>query len=250
MNNLLALLTTRPFTAPWSRALPFIASPWLLAFSDVLLFILYSPLILLILWPYFGTNSTHELYFYSWRNVVALLWQFFLVFYAFVVFAFVGYVSFFGLLGLLPPHGIAAVVVGALIVTIAWYLATRPLMYTSMGGTVFPHESWLFCNGICTGQTWLKLNCEVLAGMFGRRIVGINNRTFGFILDLFECLIQRSFGYTTKPARQLYAIVQRELRDSNNRRVVLIVHSQVCVRLYPEVGLSVKHNVELWSYCS
>ncbi|KAF9118336.1 hypothetical protein BGW39_001263 [Mortierella sp. 14UC] len=62
--------------------------------------------------------------------------------------------------------------------------------------------------------------------MFGRRIVGINNRTFGFILDLFECIIQRCFGYTTKPARQLYAVMQLELRNPNNRRVVLIAHSQ------------------------
>jgi hypothetical protein len=32
--------------------------------------------------------------------------------------------------------------------------------------------------------------------------------------------------------------------------VVLIAHSQVCVRLYPEVDLSVKRSVELWSCCS
>jgi hypothetical protein len=176
---------------------------------------------------------------------MALLWQFFLVYYGVMFVAFIGYISFFGFLGVLPPHGIAAVLVGTIIAAITWYLATRPLIYTSMRGTVFPHESWLFCNGICTGQTWLTLNCEVLAGMFGRRIVGVNNRTFGFILDLLECVLQRGFGYTTEPVRQLYAIVQCELRDPNNRRVVLIAHSQVCVRLYPEVGLSVKRSMEL-----
>ncbi|KAF9079809.1 hypothetical protein BGX23_003194 [Mortierella sp. AD031] len=93
--------------------------------------------------------------------------------------------------------------------------------------------------------------------MFGRRIVGINNHTFGFILDLFECLIQRSFGYTTKPARQLYAIVQRELRDSNNRRVVLIAHSQGCIitslvvdRLIASEKATNLRKLELYTFAS
>ncbi|KAF9084654.1 hypothetical protein BGX29_002446 [Mortierella sp. GBA35] len=134
---------------------------------NALLLIYYSPLIPLILWPYFSTDPSHELYLMGPRNVMALLWQFFLVLYAFVVIAFVGYVSFFGCLGLLPPHGIAAVVVGAIIVAIAWYLTTRPI-----------------------------------------------------------CIIQRCFLYTTDDTRQLYATAQRELRDPNNLRVVLIAHSQ------------------------
>lgn len=200
---------------------------WLLAFKDALLLIRRAYLIPWILWPYVSGDPSHELYLADYRNVVALLWQFFLVFYAVVVIAFVGYMSFFGFLRLLPPHGIVAVVVGANIVAIAFYLAARPIEYLSSGGTVYANESWLFCNGVCTGQTWLELNCEVLADVFGRKILGINNRTFGFILDLFECIIQRCFGYTTKPARQLYARAQQELRSPNNLRVVLIAHSQV-----------------------
>ncbi|KAF9119751.1 hypothetical protein BGX30_003646 [Mortierella sp. GBA39] len=122
-----------------------------------------------------------------------------------------------------------------------------------MGGTVFPHESWLFCNGICTGHTWLKLNCEVLAGTFGRRIVGINNRTFGFILDLFESIIQRCFGYTTNDARQLYAVAQRELRDPNNRRVVLIgaiIASLVVDRLIASETAANLKKLELYTFGS
>ncbi|KAK3838962.1 MAG: hypothetical protein J3R72DRAFT_511926 [Linnemannia gamsii] len=257
LQHILAPLAQNSIITPWRRALPFIASPWHIAFIDALLLIFYSPLILLILWPYYGTDPSHELYFIDWRNVGALLWQFFLVFYAFVVIAFVGYVSFFGCLGLLPPHGIAAVVVGAIIVAIAWYLATRPLVYTSNHGIVFPHESWLFVNGVCTGRVWLKLNCEELAGMFGRRIVGINNRTFGFILDLFESIIQRCFGYTTDDARQLYAIAQCELRDRNNQKVVLIAHSQGAIiaslvvdRLLASETAANLRKLELYTFAS
>lgn len=250
LQHILALLTRRPFIVAWRRPLPFIASPWQLAFVDTLLFIFYSPLLPLALWPYFGSDPSSELYFMNWRNVMALLLQLFLFFYAFVVIGFVAYASIFGCIGFLPPHGIVAIVVGAIIVAIAWYLATSPLQYTSHGGSEFPHESWFFVNGICTGQTWRKLNCEALAGMFGRKIVGINNRTFGIVLDVFESIIQRCFGYTTDEASQLYAIVQCELRDPTKLRVVLIAHSQVCVSLYSEVGLSMRRNVELWSYCS
>lgn len=238
MHAILAFLTTWPSPMLWPRALPFIACPWLLAFTDVLLFISRLYLLPSTLWPYYSANPNHELGFRNWANVVALLWQFFLVFYAIVVIAFLGYVSFFGFLGLLPPHGIAAVVVGAIIVAIALYLTTRPLPYTSNCGVPFQHESWLYVNGICCGRTWLALNCERLAGMFGRRIMGINNRTYGFVFDILESIIQRCFGYTTVDARHLYATVQRELRDANITRVVLIAHSQVCVRLYLEVDLS------------
>lgn len=194
-----------------------------------------------MIWHSFGASSSPKFNFINWRNVAALLWQVLLVIYAFAVIAFVRYVSYFGYRVLLPPQGTAAVVVGTFIVAIAWHLATRPLKYKSRGGEEFAHESWLFINGIGSGETWREQNCETLATMFGRKIMGINNRTFGFILDIFECIIQRCFGYTTEDARQLYYSVQSELRKDDIHRVVLIAHSQVCVRLYSEVGLSVTH---------
>ncbi|KAF9942950.1 hypothetical protein BGZ70_006064, partial [Mortierella alpina] len=67
----------------------------------------------------------------------------------------------------------------------------------------------------------------------------------------------RCFGYTTKPARQLYAIAQRELRDSNNRRVVLIAHSQGAIiaslvvdRLIASETTANLRKLELYTFAS
>lgn len=110
---------------------------------------------------------------------------------------------------------------------IAWFVLTRRDRYPSRNGTRFTHESWLFVNGVITDRGWLELNCELLAKLFHRKIVGVHNRTFGAFFDLLECIIQRDFGYTTDDVRDLYAATKRELLREDNERVVLIAHSQV-----------------------
>ncbi|KAG0095977.1 hypothetical protein BGZ93_005159 [Podila epicladia] len=221
---------------------------------DVLLFVFYSPIIVVMLRHSFDGKKSPKLDF---KNVVALLWQVFLVIYAFMVIAFVRYVVRFGYKGLRPPQGAAAIAFGTFIVAIAWYLATRPLKYNSRGGENFPHERWLFINGIGSGQTWQELNCETLATMFGRKILGINNRTFGLILDVFECIIQRCFGYTTEDARQLYYSVQSELRKDDIHKVVLIAHSQGAIiaslvvdRLLASESTTNFKKLELYTFAS
>lgn len=108
--------------------------------------------------------------------------------------------------------------------------------YTSRACVEFSGESWLYVNGVCCDQTWLALNCEALAAIFGRRVVGIYNRTYWFVFDLLECIIQRDLGYITDDVKRLYAITMRELLDANNKKVVLIAHSQVRIKLYSKVG--------------
>ncbi|KAF9330385.1 hypothetical protein BG006_006679 [Podila minutissima] len=87
--------------------------------------------------------------------------------------------------------------------------------------------------------------------------MGINNRTFGFILDIFECIIQRCFGYTTEDARQLYYSVQSELRKDDIHRVVLIAHSQGAIiaslvvdRLLASESTTDLKKLELYTFAS
>lgn len=229
------LIQRNPFGAPLRSALPYTDSPWRLAITDLTLLITSSPMIIWILWPYFTNNPYCELYLWNWRNIASISWQFFLVFYAFAVFMVFGYILSIGAIAFIPPQGLILAVIGTIIGVIAWLLIKQPLTYISVAGVEAPGESWLYVNGICCSRWWLKLNCEMLADMFGRRVVGIYNRTFGPVFDLLECIIQRDFGYTTDDVRQLYAIIKTEIQKKSNTKVVLIAHSQVRLKLYSSV---------------
>ncbi|KAF9199864.1 hypothetical protein BGZ59_003654, partial [Podila verticillata] len=217
-----------PFGAQDPSALPDTDSPVHLAIHDAALLIQNALFLPLIVLPFsiFTHNPNHELYLLSGSNIVSISRQVFLFFYAFVLFALLGIVLFVGSFAFFPPQGFALGVFATLLVMIAWFVLTRSNRYTSTHGSEFNGESWLFVNGVITDRGWLELNCELLAKLFGRKIVGIHNRTFGPVFDLLECIIQRDFGYTTDDVRDLYAATKNELLDKKNKRVVLIAHSQ------------------------
>lgn len=223
-----------PFGAQDPSALPDTDSPLILAIHDVALLIQNALFFPLIVWPFaiFTHNPYHELYLWSGSNIFSISLQVFLFFYTIVVFVLLGIVLFFGALAFLPPQGYVLGVFATFLVMIAWFVLSRPGRYTSTNGSKFSRESWLFVNGVITDRGWLKLNCELLAKLFGRKIVGIHNRTFGPVFDLLECIIQRDFGYTTDDVRDLYAATKNELLNKENERVVLIGHSQVGVNLH------------------
>lgn len=89
-----------------------------------------------------------------------------------------------------------------------------------------PHERWIFVNGICAGTRWLQENLDMIATVFGRPVVGVHNRTYGIVLDLVECLVQRDFGYMTADIRIAHNAIKTTLLDPDVHRVVLLAHSQ------------------------
>ncbi|KAK5809415.1 hypothetical protein F5H01DRAFT_395035, partial [Linnemannia elongata] len=233
-------------------------SPWHLLFFDIFLLLRFSTLIGLTLWPCFTNNPNDELFLWDWRNVVALFWQAFLFFYALVApVAFALFVCMlpFGVFTFLAVMDIA--VMGIAVDVFVWILKRTPLMYTSKAGAAFKGESWLYITGICCDRAWLKLNCERLATMFGRRVIGIQNRTFGPVVGLLQCIIQRDFGYATDDVRVLYTITKQELCDARNTRVVLIAHSQGAIiaslavdRLLASVNHHILGKLELYTFGS
>ncbi|KAJ8063764.1 hypothetical protein OCU04_007626 [Sclerotinia nivalis] len=96
----------------------------------------------------------------------------------------------------------------------------------AQGRAKHAEERWLYLNGICTGRHWLKCSVDRLALTFGRPVMGIHNRTNGFIFDLIECLVQRNLNYATTDIRIAYPILKGELYDKHVERVILICHSQ------------------------
>ncbi|RUP44876.1 hypothetical protein BC936DRAFT_148908 [Jimgerdemannia flammicorona] len=221
-----SLFKRNPFCAPSPAALPDTDSPWRLAIYDIGLLANKSLYLVWLLWPFASNNPNDELYFKKWGNIVSLARQIFLVFYAFAVLAVMGTFLFLGVFALLPPLAFTLAPVGTLLGLVTWGQMTDPLKYPSKAGKVYPGESWLFVNGICVDSVWLQENCELLASMFGRRVVGIHNRSFGLVFDLVECLLQRDMGYVTDDARQAYASVKSELLREDVNKVVFIAHSQ------------------------
>jgi len=112
-------------------------------------------------------------------------------------------------------------------------------------------EEWVFVNGICTGKHWLKgmflfllisarirvrrlnevyldglANLDQISETFGRPVTGIHNQTYGAVLDLIQCLIQRSLSYFTGDTRVLYEHLKEKLSDREIKKCVVIAHSQ------------------------
>ncbi|EAU92207.2 hypothetical protein CC1G_13022 [Coprinopsis cinerea okayama7 len=100
-------------------------------------------------------------------------------------------------------------------------------------------------------------NVNVLAHTFGRPVTGIHNRTFGLILDLIECLIQRNLFYATEDTRTTYNCLKRTLCDPSINKVVLIAHSQgtiiisnVLDILFAELAPDVFDKLEVYTFGS
>ncbi|KAI9833185.1 MAG: hypothetical protein M1819_003808 [Sarea resinae] len=90
----------------------------------------------------------------------------------------------------------------------------------------FRNERWVFVNGIATDYHGLQMNCDRLALTFGRRIIGVHNRTIGLFGDLVECLLQRDLSYNSMDTRVAYDYMKKFALDPTVSKVIVIGHSQ------------------------
>ncbi|KAK2861158.1 hypothetical protein FQN49_004484 [Arthroderma sp. PD_2] len=122
---------------------------------------------------------------------------------------------------------------------------------------VMREERWIFINGVVVTSYGLEQNCKLLAQVFRRPITGIQNRTYGLIGDLLECIIQRTFSYNTYDARVAYDHLKEVLVDPRIRKVVLICHSQGAIvgslvldMLFAELSVKQMAKVEVYTFGS
>lgn len=220
--------TTYDFFAP--NLQPDKGGPFTLFLNDVGNLILRLPLLFVILWPPFTNRRVDELYLFDW-TVFALAW-----------FGLWSVVQAPFILIILAVLIIVVIVVGIL-TWVHWFIFWRifqgPLLQVyprNLPPSVTPtsqigKERWVYINGVATGQTILHQNLELLSKTFGtvteyRPILGINNRTYGFLGDIIECILQRSFGFQTSETRLAAPILKDYLQNDDINRVILIAHSQ------------------------
>ncbi|KAL8976231.1 MAG: hypothetical protein Q9177_006896, partial [Variospora cf. flavescens] len=118
-------------------------------------------------------------------------------------------------------------------------------------------ERWVFINGICTGASGLQQNVDRLSLLFGRKVLGIHNQSYGFISDLLECVVQRCLSYSTMDARIAYEILTDYLVDEKVNKVVLVAHSQggiiasmVVDHLLAELSEEMMGKLEIYTFGS
>ncbi|CAG8627921.1 11657_t:CDS:1 [Paraglomus brasilianum] len=112
-----------------------------------------------------------------------------------------------------------------------------------------PDEKWFFINGVVVDKGWLNENCKYLEKRFGRGVTGILNTSYGFIWDLVETALQRSFDIQTVSVRWATYNILPALRDKNYTTVRIIAHSQgaiianlVLQKLYIELSRAGKQD--------
>ncbi|KAL8824305.1 MAG: hypothetical protein Q9170_008201 [Blastenia crenularia] len=155
-----------------------------------------------------------------------------------------------------------------LAVFIASYLLLQLIAYPSQGPRIIssnlnvstarhPHERWIFINGICTGRTGLQANVNRLSTLFGRKVTGIHNQSYGMIGDTIECLLQRCLSYNTMDVRVACEVLKAQLVDKEVKKVVLVAHSQggiiasmVVDYLLAEVGEGLMGKLEIYTFGS
>ncbi|KAL9009368.1 MAG: hypothetical protein Q9173_005593 [Seirophora scorigena] len=89
-----------------------------------------------------------------------------------------------------------------------------------------PGERWVFVNGVCTSSSRLQQNIDRLSLLFGRKVLGIHNQSYGLISDLLECVVQRCLSYSTEDVRVTCEVLRDYLVDDEVKKVMLVAHSQ------------------------
>lgn len=210
-----------------SVPLPYTGSPLLLIYSDVLLFFHKIHFLLGIILPLKPWNSgkLDELY-PSPANIQDIVIHTFLFVYQFIFLVTLPF-SFAFPLVLLALY--LFVVLGFNYLVFKKLNGSERFVESQVPVNARPEheeEHWIFINGVAVGHHWLQSNVDRISQTFGRKIVGVHNKTGGIIFDTIECLIQRNFSYATPDVRDGYRVVKKALIDPKYKKLVLILHSQ------------------------
>ncbi|KAL9100758.1 MAG: hypothetical protein Q9163_003907 [Psora crenata] len=151
----------------------------------------------------------------------------------------------------------------AIVYLIAWPMDGSSITRSRMDGTTrataeqHRDERWLFVNGCATGHGGLQANVDRISHTFGRAVIGVQNKTYGLVADVLECLIQRVFAYKTTDVRVAYEQVKAVLCDPTVSKVVLIGHSQggiiislVVDQLFDQLPSSTMSKLEIYTFGS
>ncbi|WVF67697.1 hypothetical protein IAT40_002456 [Kwoniella sp. CBS 6097] len=91
-----------------------------------------------------------------------------------------------------------------------------------LGWDTTPHS----INGIATTGRTDQVQVNSFASMFDHPMMGLKNQSFGLMIDLWCCLLQRDFYVHTPIVHDCFAIIGGALLDPTSDSVVVLAHSQ------------------------
>jgi len=105
------------------------------------------------------------------------------------------------------------------------------------------HDRWIFVNGMCVDNNLGGANATQLAKLCKRQVGFFHNPTQGLLIDLFECMVGRTFNFQTPVSGRLAKCLSRYLLNDNYKRVVLVCHSQGGIIASGAIDLLIKRQV-------
>ncbi|WVQ84284.1 hypothetical protein IAT38_006436 [Cryptococcus sp. DSM 104549] len=158
----------------------------------------------------------------------------------------------------IPTPVFAAILVCAFTLGFDLYIGDNRVFHQSIpGDDKFEDETWLFVNGVATSKSGLILILNRLYQLFGRRVIGVHNRSYGFWFDLVECMLQRDFVWQTKDTRDGYDIISAEIAKPHKTKIVLMAHSQGGIiltswidQLLSDFSTDLLRKVEIYTFAS
>lgn len=99
-----------------------------------------------------------------------------------------------------------------------------PVPKTGKKRISFNKEAWFFINGVATNKEIAKWNGQRLVDLFHRPITVLHNPTDTLPVDLVECVLDRTFDWTTDPVKFSIEPIKNALQEKE--KVVVITHSQ------------------------
>ncbi|KAI5802380.1 hypothetical protein FPQ18DRAFT_252040 [Pyronema domesticum] len=212
---------------------PFRYPPTTLLLTDFLLLLRNFKYLYTIVWPLNTSNHRGELYLWSLGNLFTLFIH--------TIFIGLGLGGFLLIPLWIELPGGAWLLVAAAYFVVVWVMAWI-LNQTREGAMIeslpkipeVPGEKWMFINGVMAGRWWVQGAIDEIQRRFGRPVEAIHNRTFGVILDLMQCLIQRDLGLTNGCVKETYKQIRTHLLQRNPanpsqwryNKVIVLAHSQ------------------------
>jgi hypothetical protein len=113
-------------------------------------------------------------------------------------------------------------------------------------------EEWFFVNGISGEPFWVKAAWNRIAKVFHREVIGVLNRSEGILWDMLECAGEQSrpgegsnLVNSTESSRRAQNTLKDKLQAASGEQVVVIAHSQGCLRLCSVLQELQNDNAEL-----
>ncbi|KAI9699892.1 MAG: hypothetical protein M1820_006954 [Bogoriella megaspora] len=159
--------------------------------------------------------------------------------------------------GAFAVFALFAIGICVLLAAPGWSARTVQSRNVKVKANHFPDERWVFMNGVAQSILDLQFTVDNISATFKRPVLGIHNRSMGFVMDIAECLIQRCFGYSSEDVRACYDELKVHLLDPTVNKVVVIAHSQGGIvvsltidRMFAELPPAAMAKLEIYTFGS